>query len=257
MNIVIPKWLAPWLIGLGLAGFVLALIVTIRAYTQLRRGEYYVIREDARRRALWASLLSFGFIVVTVGALFIPRQESVPEPTPTATLTPSPSPTPTTPVPTSEPTASATATPQPTATEPFIPTLTPQATLPITFTTPFPSAVPPPGDARFEFWTLAAGVDENDQPVEPASEFSTATERVYLFFRFDGLLPDIPWTTVWYINGKVLSGGTNLWEPERPTGFRHVFLEFAGGFPAGAYEVQLWLDDRLQIRAEFSIVQAD
>lgn len=255
MNIAIPKWLAPWLIGVGLTGVALSLIVTIRAYAELRRAEYYIIREEARRTAVRASLSVLILALLTIGSLFIPRQASQPHPTLTPTPYQSPTPTPTRATPT--PTATATPTPQPTATEPFIPTSTPQASLPITLTTPLPSAVPPPADARFEFWTLAREVDENNQPVGPATQFPEGIERIYLFFRYDGLLPNASWTTVWYQNGEYLSGGTNLWESQRPAGEGYVFLTLNGGYLVGEYEVQVWLGNRLQIRVFFSVVRAE
>jgi hypothetical protein len=254
MSIAIPNWLAPWLVGAELLAIVLALIVTMRAYVQLRRGEYYIIREEARRVALRGSLLVLFLALLIVVSLFIPRSDTTSQPMPTATPSP-PSPTPTRVVPT--PTASATSTPQATATEPFIPTSTPQATLPAAFISPLPSAVPPPGDARFEFWTLAQGVDETDQPVKPGSQFPVGTERVYLFFHYDGLLPNVPWTTVWYRNGELTSGGTSLWESSRSAGAWYEFLAFPGGYPEGDYEVQVWLNDRLQIRAVFSVMSAE
>jgi hypothetical protein len=252
MNIGIPEWLAPWLIGAGLISIVLALTFAIWAYIQLRRAEYYVVREEARRRLLRGLLLAFLFAVITIGIVFLPRQAPAPAATPTPTLAPVASPAPTRAVPT--PTATTTPTPKPTATEPFIPTSTPMATLPAAFTSPIPSAVPPPGDAHFEFWTLAQGVDTSDQPVDPGKQFPAGIERVYLFFRYDGLLPNVPWTIVWYKDGEVISGGARLWEPEQPSGERHAFLDFAGGFPVGSYEVQVWLGEQLQIRASFAVV---
>jgi hypothetical protein len=255
MSIAIPEWLAPWLVGAGLVSIALALIVTIRAYIQLRRAEYYVIREEARRIVLRASLAGFILTLLTIFALFVPRQASTPQPTatpiPLQTLIPTPSRV----VPT--PTATVLSTPQATATEPFIPTSTPQATLPAAFTSPLPSAIPPPGDARFEFWTLAKDVDSSDQPVEPSTQFTEGTESVFLFFRYDGLLPNVPWTIIWFGNGELLNGSTRLWEPQKPTGERYEFLKFPGGYPAGEYEVQVWLGERPQVRAVFLVVGAE
>jgi hypothetical protein len=254
MNIGIPEWLAPWLIGAGLISIVLALAYAIWAYIQLRRAEYYVVREEARRRLLRALLLAFLFVLITISFVFLPRQAPAPAATPIPTPGPVASPTPTRAAPT--PTPTTTPTPKPTATEPFIPTSTPMATLPAAFTSPIPSAVPPPGDAHFEFWTLAEGVDASGQPIDPGEQFPAGIERVYLFFRYDGLLPNVSWTIVWYKDGEVISGGTRLWEPEQPSGGRHAFLEFGGGFPAGSYEVQVWLGERLQIRASFAVVES-
>jgi hypothetical protein len=150
-----------------------------------------------------------------------------------------------------------TSTPLPTATEPFIPTSTPQATLPITFTTPLPSAVPPPADARIEFWALARGADDSNRPVGRSEAFSEGVERIYLFFTYDGLLPNVPLTVIWYRNGEYLSGWTGLWESQRSAGQRFVFLNQSGGYTLGDYEVQVWLGNRLQIRTSFSVVEAE
>jgi len=254
MSIAIPQWLAPWLVGAGLLGVALALVVTVRAYLAVQRAEYYIVREEARQTGLRATLAVFIFILLTVIFLLIPRRAASPQSialptTPASQQQPAHTPTP---LP-SVATATHTATPPPTATEPFIPTSTPQATLPPAFLSPLPSSVPPPGDARFEFWTLAEGVDENAQPIRPASQFPVGIERVYLFFRYDGLLPNVSWTTVWYLNGELLSGGSSLWESRRPTGEWHVFLALDGGYPVGEYEVQVWLGDRLEIRIRFSV----
>lgn len=254
MSIAIPEWLAPWLVGAGVVSIVLALIVTIRAYLQVRRAEYYVVREEARRTALRATLVLFLLVLLTILLSIAPRQASAPEPTATPTPGQTPTPTPTRAAPT--PTATPSPTPRATATEPFIPTSTPQAKLPAAFTSPLPSAVPPPADARLEFWTFAQDVSESGQPLEPATQFPAGIERIYLFFRYDGLLPNVPWTTAWYRSGELIGGGTKLWRAEKPVGARYEFLEFSGGYPVGDYEVQVWLGDRLQIRITFSVVSA-
>ncbi len=255
MSIAIPKWLVPWLVGVWLTAVAVTLVIAVRAYAHLRRAGYYVLREAARRTFTRSLLVLLILAFLTIGSLLIPRQESTPLPTLTATANQPPTPTPTFVTPTLA--ATATPTPQPTATEPFIPTSTPQATLPITFTTPLPSAVPPPADARIEFWTLAQGVDENDRPVDPATVFPAGIERVYLFFTYDGLLPNVPVTILWYRNGELLNGGIDLWESERVRGERYVYLVPAGGYTAGRYQVQVWLGDRLQIQVAFSVVEAE
>ena len=124
----------------------------------------------------------------------------------------------------------------------------------MTLTTPIPSAVPPPGDARFEFWTLAEGVDDANQPLKPATQFPAGIARVYLFFHYDGLLPDIPWSVVWYKEDEYLRGRTSLWEPERSIGTRYEFLDL-GEYPPGEYEAQIWLENALQMRVRFSVAE--
>lgn len=257
MSVAIPSWLGPWLVGAGLVGLALALLVAVRAYFQVRRAEFYVVREEARRAGLRAILMVFLLALLTLVAVFFPRQAARPQATPLPTLqTPAQTLTtvPTSAPSTATPTATPTAAPQPTATEPFIPTSTPPATLPPEFASPLPSAVPPPGDARLEFWTFSQEVSENSQPVRPGTQFEAGIERVYLFFRYDGLLPNASWAAVWYKDGQLLSGGAYLWESQRPTGEWYVYLTLEDGYPAGEYEVQVWLGSRLQIRARFSVV---
>jgi hypothetical protein len=258
MSVAVPKWLTPWLVGAGLASVTLSLLLVIRAYAQLRRAEYYIIRESARRTVVRAALLTLILVLLTIGLLFVPRRGDIPGPTtmpPTATWQLTPVLT----LPAATPTlvATDTPTPQPTATEPFIPTSTPMATLPVTFTVPLSLAVPPPADAQIEFWTLAQGADQNNHPVGATSQFPAGIERIYLFFRYDGLLNNIPWTTIWYKDGEYLSGGTDLWESQRPAGERYIFLGSLNGYAEGEYEVQVWLGDRLQIRAFFSVLKAE
>jgi hypothetical protein len=62
---------------------------------------------------------------------------------------------------------------------------------------------------------------------------------------------------VWYKDGEYLSGGTDLWESQRPAGERYIFLGSLSGYTEGEYEVQVWLGDRLQIRAFFSVIKAE
>ncbi len=252
MNIAIPRWLTVWLVGAGLIGVILTLVVAIRAYVKVRRAGYYIVREAARRTAVRASLLVVILTLLTIIVPFIPTQDPAPKPTLAPTPHSSLTPTPTRAIPTA--TATSTPTPLPTATEPFIPTSTPQPTLPITFTTSFSQAVPPPADASIEFWTLAQGVSDDNRPVEAATQFTVGIERIYLFYTYDGLLPGVPITIVWYHEGELLSGGTDLWEAQQSGGERYVFLTPSGGYTIGAYEVQVWLGNRMQVRVFFSVV---
>jgi hypothetical protein len=125
--------------------------------------------------------------------------------------------------------------------------------LPITYTEAFSQAVPPPADASIEFWTLAQGVSDDNRPVEPAAQFAEGVERIYLFYTYDGLLPGVPVTVLWYQDGELLSGGTDLWESQQSRGERYVFLTPSGGYTAGRYEVQVWLGDRIQVRVFFNV----
>ena len=97
---------------------------------------------------------------------------------------------------------------------------------------------------------LAQGVSDDNRPVEPATQFTEGIERIYLFFIYDGLLPGVPITVVWYREDELLSGGTDLWESQQSGGERYVFLAPSGGYTAGEYEVQVWLGDRMQVTGD-------
>ncbi len=260
MNLSIPAPLAPWLIGLGIVAFFIALALTIRAYIQSRSGAYYAVREQALQAAGRALLVTLILLVLTIVLVMIPRTESSPKPTAgaiasaTATIRMVSTPTDVVITPTFTPNPSPTL--LPTATEPFIPTTTPTPQLPDTALTPIPSAVPPPADAQIKFGGLAQNVDENGLCQGPTTQFPADVQRLYLCYTYDGLLPNVPWTVAWYCGGEYLGGETSLWQPGRSAGNGYVFLSPSQGYPPGKCEVQVWLDSRLQFRARFEIVGA-
>ena len=234
-------------------------------FRRARLAAYYVIREQARKRGLIA--LTIAMITLVLGLLLLyltPRLAPAPHPAPMPSLTPlvvpavtqTPSPVatfPPTASPTPVPSPSATSTRRATATPPFpSPMPTRPYTLPETALTPQPGATPAGESARITFLTLALG-EENDQPVEPGSEFAPGDHRVYLFFEYQGMTRGVVWTYGWYREGDYLAGDTRLWTLGE-SGTTYLYFKPPAGYAPGIYEVRVWIEDRFQGVAQFRIV---
>ncbi|HHH40430.1 MAG TPA: hypothetical protein ENK56_00315 [Chloroflexi bacterium] len=256
MRLALPADLAPWLIGGSLLVLVALIFTGIQGFITFRRARYHVVREAARRRVIWAFSFAMPVGLLALILILIPHTGppllSRPRPTPM----PSPQPTPTftsTPTATATMTATPTPTRPPTATPPPIPTFTPTAQLPQSARSPLPSAVPPPADARIIFETLALGVDEAGNPVEPGESFAAGTHRIYVFFTWQGIPKNVPWTHAWYRDNVYLGGETTLWSWD-VAGRGYLYFVPPDGYRPGEYEVQVFLGTRLQFRKRFTIV---
>ncbi|MBN1179584.1 MAG: hypothetical protein JXD18_10245 [Anaerolineae bacterium] len=225
-----------------------------------RTGAYYMLRERARKKGYRWLLVSIGTLVAGLILGFFSRPPDFlvrlapasPTPTamPTATLEP---------LDTSTPSPTATATRRPTATPPFIPTstplptATPPYTLPVSALTPQPSAVPAGPEAHIAFRTFALG-EENGQPVEPGGTFDPGDHRVYFFFEYRGMAPNVVWSYGWYREGVYLDGATRLWALDA-AGTNFLYFKPPGGYTTGTYDVAVWIEDVYQGAAQFVIAE--
>jgi hypothetical protein len=220
-----------------------------------RRAPYYVMRREALRRAVrWGlamlvlQALAIALLVVTpFVATILSAPAPVPTATPTATL-----PSTSTPRPTRTPTV--TPTRRPTATPPFIPTSTSAVPVPESALSPLPSAVPAGGDARIAIITTAADRDDNEQPVGPGTEFPPGDHRVYLFISYEGMANGVAWTLAMYREGEFLDATTQLWEWGEQ-GSTYLYYKPPGGYEPGLYEMRVFIEARLQDRAQFVITE--
>ena len=238
--------------------FIAAAIPAGLAISQLikaRRAPYYVLRREALGRTVRFALVALVLLALAVALLILtpllPASVSLPTPVPTATPTIQPTPTSTLP-PTRTPTA--TPTRRPTATAPFIPTSTPAITVPDSALSPLPSAVPAREDARIAIITLAADLDDSDQPVDPGTEFPPGDHRVYLFISYEDMTNGVPWTLALYREGEFLDAATQLWEWGEQ-GSTYLFYKPPEGYEPGLYEMQVFIEARLQGVAQFVIVE--
>ncbi len=241
---------------------VFAVVITILHFRRARLAPYYILRQIALRKG--SRSLTVAGIALLVGlvllylrshppAVLLRPPTPMPSPTatgaaasatfpPTATLrplfTPLPSPTPTR---------------RPTATPPFIPTPTPPYPLPETALSPLPGAVAAGPEARIAFLTFALG-EENGQPLNPGVEFQPGDYRIYFFFEYEGMAPNVVWTYGWYRDGEYLDGATRLWVLGGK-GTNYLYYRPPGGYRPGVYEVRVWIEDRFQTSGQFLIRQ--
>ena len=249
------RWVAYALLIASAAPAGLAIVQLIRA----RRAPYYALRRDALRRGrrwvlvalIWAGLATVLLVVPPRLAAIL----STPAPVPTATPVVMPTRTP-------RPTRTPTVTPtrRPTATPPFIPTSTPDVPLPASAMSPLPSAVPAGPDARIALITLATEEDALGQPVDPGVEFLPGDHRVYLFFTYEGMKNGVATTFAWYKDGEFIDDCSDTWAwglvEGRDWGERGRFSYYCrppGGWQPGAYQIHVFIEERLQGTTQFTI----
>ena len=251
------RWVAYFLLIASVVPVGLAVAQLIKA----RRAPYYALRRDALRRGRRWTLAALVWLAFAVALLLVPpRLVAILSPaTPTVVPTTMPTRTPT-PRPTRTPTAAPTR--RPTATAPFIPTATPDVPLPESALSPLPSAVPAGEDARIAVITLAAGEDDLGQPVDPGTEFPPRDHRVYLFFTFEGMQDGVVTTFAWYKDGEFIDFCSDTWPwgliEGREWGERgqtSYFCKPPGGWDPGAYQVHVFIEDRVQGSVQFVIVE--
>lgn len=249
---------------IGAVVVVVLLIIAVNNLRQARTGAYYVQREEARSRGLrllgvtlLSALVLFGLAALSdsLGA----RPANVAK----ATVTPNPTPTVVTPEPTAtstpeEPTG--TLVPRPTATQLPVPTATPSPTripptgLPPTLLTPVPLAEPAAENAYFGPVQFGAGY-VNFQLTGVTHIFPLDVPIVHATFLVRNLNRNAVWAAAWYRDGKYVAGDPLVWTA-LPNTIGHVFYGPPGGYKPGKWELRLYIEDRLQQKAAFTILNA-
>jgi hypothetical protein len=244
---------APVLVLLFGVGTALAVLYLIQLRRTARSTSYGYVREQAiaRARQLLIAGAVLSVLATASGTLWLVSVRNpglLPTPAPTATPTLLPTPTPRVPTATFTPTSTPTVTPTPTATP-----ILPGAELPSVLRTPLPAgAVSAVEDARLVDVVLAAGV-EDDQPVDPALNFPSGTERVYAFLTFESMSRGIPVAYVWYaeVGGQMTEtwGRLELWPYDAPRGVMWRYLSAHDG----RYELRVYIGQELRQRIPFMV----
>jgi len=227
--------------------------LSIPHFIKSRRAPYYILRQDALKKAWRWVLVTLVLQALALTLLIVAPRLATVYPAPTATPPPTRTPAPTrTPRPTRTPTA--TATRRPTATPTAILTPTPAVPLPDIALTPLPSAVPADEDARIELTALATEKDESSLPVNPGSEFPPGDHWMYLFFTYEGMKNNVKRTFAWYKDGQFLErcSDSGLWEWGD---HGRTWYRCPGVWEPGAYQVHVFIETRLQFVAEFVIAE--
>ncbi len=248
----------------GTAAVIIFIIIAIRALQEARSGLYYVVREKARSRGLRLILMALLMVPVTLGlAAYADHVAGSPPAlvritaTPTLTHTvqpvrPTVTATPEPPTDTPQPRPTATLLPVPTVTA--SPTRIPPTDLPPTLLTPIPSAVAAAENASFGPIQLGTSY-VNYQLGDIAESFPLDMPVVHATFLVRNLNRNATWTAAWYRDGKYVAGDPLLWTSV-PNTVGHVFFGPPGGFRPGKWELRLYIQDRLQSKATFTILAA-
>lgn len=262
MNPAMFHYLAFALTVLGIVAALVLVIIAIVFLGRARTGLYYVVREQARVRGLRLIAIAIPVLLVPLGlsALvdrfaprFAPRPVAVVRATVTPTATSAPAlPSSTPEPPTETPQLRPTATPLPVPTATASPTRIPPTDLPPSLLTPIPSAAPAEENASFGPIQFGAGY-VNFQLTGVSDVFLLDTRIVHATFLVRNMNRDATWTPAWYRDGKYVAGDPLLWDAA-PNTIAHVYFGPQGGYRAGKWELRLYIEDRLQQKATFTIL---
>jgi hypothetical protein len=281
--------LLPYII-IGL--YVVGLFAFLLSLQQLRRGRtgpYWRIRRAAGQRGGQLFLLSIGLIgIASALALFsgladlayrrltgtlvndpnIPKGVVLPTLTPTLRFTLTPTITVTSGVtvvtlpatstltqpsetlsPSATSTATLTSTPTPTPTNTSLPTATFESVLALT---PLASERQPRAGASLTIITAAQGIEEDQSPIQPGTQFSSGVQRIYFFFQYKGMDDGISWSRILFRDEIPIQGQSYLWSLGE-NGSSYFFFGSEEGYPPGDYQARLFLGDQAVSRFSFSV----
>jgi hypothetical protein len=250
--LAILVYAAPWPLA------VLCIVSLVQAYTHLRRARkapYFRIRRDSARQGWrWMIVLvvASGGVIGSLNARsFVPPPQGTlrtlflasPTPFPTIALAPSPTSAanligtaqnPSEGLPTS-PTAPQTPTVE---ASPFIATIN--------------SPVTPSASAELAITGVSSGISADRTPVDLNTSFPVGIPRVYYWFEFDHISEGISWSQVLLLNGSVIRSESEEWN-RGESGTAYFWFGAQGGWPAGTYEIQFYLGERLMSSASYTV----
>lgn len=173
---------------------------------------------------------------------------STPSPTETPSLTPSPSLSPTISLtPSLTPTLQFTYTPSPSA----VPVLPPSVLA------QFTSVVTPNASAVFSPLTFSRGINFSTyQAIDAGAAFANPVSGIYATFSYDGMLPDVQWSAVWYRAGEPVYYETKPWDGGTGGyGYSEWFPDAEEWLP-GTYQVIIFVGTEPKIGGEFEVTGA-
>ncbi|NDJ36743.1 MAG: hypothetical protein GYB64_18985 [Chloroflexi bacterium] len=219
-----------------------AVVYAVSQFRRMRSIPYFSIRKDARQRGWRSILVAFGAAVLLIISLQI---ESLP------TLRFAASPTPNA----LQPTQAVFATETPLSSAP--PTITP------TQPSPTPSASPaavtaeltvtPATEADLTITAISSDISAALTPVNTSETFPVGIPRIYYWFEYDNMADGIAWSQVLIRNGSIVLNESSTWD-QGEEGFAYFFFGAQEGWPAGVYEIEFYIGDRLIDRATYEVV---
>jgi len=169
-------------------------------------------------------------------------------PTLTPSLTPSPSLSPTiTETPSLTPSLEFTYTPSP----------SPIPQLPLSVLGQFTSQVTPNPGAAFSPLTFSRGINFNTYlAIGAGTVFANPVGGVYATFSYDGMLPDVQWSAVWYREGEMVHYETKPWDGGTGGYGYTEWIPNAEEWLPGIYQVVIFVGMDPKVTGEFEVTGA-
>lgn len=224
--------------------------VAIRQSSEL---PYHRLRQQRMLRG-W-QIIFWGLVLSAVAAWLYFYGQPVAFSLLPVTETPSPTATPSVP-PTPSDTPTLTLTPSDTATLQFTytPSATPVPELPQSIADQFTSQVTPNPDAVFSPLTFARGVNFNSYlAVNPGTVFANPISGIYATFSYDGMLPNVQWTAVWYRDGELVHYETKPWDGGTGGYGYAEWIANAEEWLPGKYQLQIFVGTQVKVVGEFDV----
>jgi len=241
------SWLA-W--TLVLTGLVLG-VVALRRVFLAGKLRYYLLRREQAAGA-WRLLLTAAVVVmasIVVFTLGRPAAYVVFPPTPSTTPSPTASQTPTV---TATPTI--TITPSISLTPSVTPTATASATpeLPESLQLLYQDDVTPQPEAVLSPILVAERLTNFNIPIDPSDTFDNPVGRLYGAFSYDHMSDGVRWTAFWNRDDETICFETKPWDGGTG-GYGYTDCLPDGGWPAGTYEIQMFIGTQWQVSTRFEI----
>jgi len=171
------------------------------------------------------------------------------------TPTPSPSRTPSlTPSLTLSPTITPTASQTPTLQFTYTPSPSPIPQLPSEIGAQFTSQVTPNPNAVFSPLTFAQGINlQTYFAIDAGTVFANPVNGIYAIFSYDGMLPDVQWTALWYRGDELVHFETKPWDGATGGyGFTEWIPDAEEWLP-GRYQVRIFVGMEPKVVSEFEV----
>ncbi len=102
--------------------------------------------------------------------------------------------------------------------------------------------------------TFAAGVDQQDNPVDPGASFPSGLEALYFFVDYAGLWDGMGFEERWLLDGEELATFNNPWQFGESGVFHNYIYQTRGGsLPDGEYTLEIYIEGQL-VQSDTAIV---
>ncbi|RLT40287.1 MAG: hypothetical protein DWI57_08730 [Chloroflexi bacterium] len=116
-------------------------------------------------------------------------------------------------------------------------------------------AARPANRASFGAITFAAGVTDDDKPIDPGTNFADIAE-IYAFFPVNGVENGDKWSRRWSIDDEVVASTDDVWNEGAIDSTWLSLSSDEGTLPVGRYRLELLIEDKVVQTGEMDIVEA-